>query len=77
MQLVPCRHLDFEEESYPTCELVDLSDKGFPGAKHWIRQDPEGNPQNVQFCKQRGRIYGIFQCLQPGEMCCYKPTGEE
>jgi hypothetical protein len=68
----PCKHLDYNKESYPSCELVEI--KGFPcPVKHWKRTvvPYEGAPVNVQFCK-RGRINGIFQCYNQGEMHCYE-----
>lgn len=33
------------------------------------------NPEKVQFCGAgRGRINGIFQCYNAGEMHCYEPS---
>lgn len=72
----PCRHLDHNEANYPTCELVTIP--GFScEVKYWRRtQVPyEGAPVKVQFCGQgRGRINGIFQCYNQGEMPCYSPV---
>lgn len=65
----PCKYLDHLPEKYPSCKLVDLTEEGYPGFKYWIREDPEGNPQRVQFCKKRGRIYNIFNCY--GSRDCY------
>jgi len=72
----PCKHLDYNGE-YINCEIVEIT--GFScRVRHWRRgtiwtDGPlnEGNPKNVQFCKLRGRIKGIFQCYNPGEMSCY------
>jgi len=74
-----CKHLDHEEGKFTNCELVQIGGFSVP-VKHWKRekvwtdngpgQDP--NPANVQFCKLRGRIKGIFQCYNPGEMGCYE-----
>lgn len=73
-----CKHLDYETD-FTDCKLVELS--GFSCAvKYWERGPTwtsgpgnEGNPVRVQFCKAgRGRINGIFQCYNPGEMPCYE-----
>ncbi len=67
-----CIHLDHNPENYPSCTLVTL-DNFRVQVKHWRRS--EGSPQNVQFCGQgRGRINGIFQCYNEGEMSCYEPV---
>lgn len=68
-----CKHLDYEEGKYTNCKIVTLpSDMG----KYWERGEiwTQGgeNPKNVQFCKLRGRINGIFQCINKGEMSCYE-----
>lgn len=77
MACVGCRYLDYEEK-YTDCEIVDLTEHGFAGVRYWRRgptwtEGPanKGNARNVQFCKLRGRIPGIFQCYNPGEMSCY------
>ena len=75
--LVGCRHLDFEEGKYTDCKIKNCSPH-FPEVRYWERGErwTEGdrNPQNVQFCGEgRGRINGIFQCYNPGEMPCYSP----
>ena len=74
----PCKHLDHTEGNYNQCELVTIP--GFScEVKHWKRLAPpyEGAPVNVQFCGQgRGRINGIFQCYNEGEMHCYEPAGK-
>lgn len=76
----PCKHLDFDESKYgQTCELVSISGFSCP-VQHWKRKYPpyEGAPINVQFCGQgRGRINGIFQCYNEGEMHCYDPVSDE
>jgi hypothetical protein len=78
--MAPCKHLDHEPANYPTCKLVTIA-SGSSGfgveVKYWERlQVPyEGAPVKVQFCGQgRGRINGIFQCYNPGEMHCYEPA---
>lgn len=75
-----CKHLDYDESKYgPDIKLRELG--GFPcRVRFWDRGPTwtdgpmnEGNPQKVQFCKKRGRINGIFQCYNKGEMPCYEP----
>ena len=70
----PCIHLDHDESNYPTAKLISIDEFSVP-VKYWKRKDFDGNTQNVQFCKQRGRITGIFQCYNKGEMPCYEPEG--
>jgi hypothetical protein len=76
----PCKHLDFNLATYgETCTLVTLPGFACP-VQHWRRnQVPyEGAPINVQFCGQgRGRINGIFQCYNEGEMSCYEPMSAD
>lgn len=67
---IGCKHLDYKG-NYFNCELIETSE----GYKYWRRDKskiPEGAPINVQFCKERGRINGIFQCINKGEMRCYE-----
>ena len=67
-----CKYLDYKGK-YTDCKIIILpSGMG----QYWERgeswtQNGE-NPKNVQFCKLRGRINGIFQCINKGEMSCYK-----
>lgn len=79
----PCRHLDYTEDKYGpdiTLEIVMLC----PSVKYWRRgptwantgEGQVSNPANVQFCKLRGRINGVFQCYN-GEMRCYDPESEK
>lgn len=76
----PCKHLDFDVEKYgDAADLKEIS--GFPClVKYWHRNERfappgSGNPVKVQFCGQgRGRINGIFQCYNEGEMSCYEPA---
>lgn len=80
-----CKHLDYSEERYgESCVLRTLDGFSCP-VKYWERSDafvrtPDGqpdNPRNVQFCAQgRGRINGIFQCYNPGEMSCFDGEDE-
>lgn len=75
----PCKHLDHNIATYGgTCELISI-DSSSCQVKYWKRLHPpyEGAPVNVQFCGQgRGRINGIFQCYNQGEMHCYEPAEE-
>jgi hypothetical protein len=72
-----CKHLDYDGK-YIGCKLVERD-----GYRWWERsamwtEGPgnEGNAKNVQFCKKRGRIPGIAQCINPGEMSCFEPQEE-
>lgn len=80
----PCKHLDFDSD-YTDCEIVEIP--GFScRVRHWKRgnrwtepafEGADPGPKNVQFCGQgRGRINGIFQCYNKGEMPCYDPESE-
>jgi len=73
----PCKHLDHNEANYgASCELVEIEGFSCP-VKHWRRKKVpyDGAAVNVQFCGQgRGRIPGIFQCYNRGEMPCYEPA---
>ena len=75
-----CRHLDYTEGKYLDCQIIFVT--GFPcPVRYWERGKTwtagplnEHNPIRVQFCGAgRGRINGIFQCYNPGEMSCYEP----
>lgn len=82
----PCKHLDYRPDVYgPDIELrtVPMEDKHGQPVRYWRRgptwtdngPGEAPNPSNVQFCGQgRGRINGIFQCYNPGEMPCYQPA---
>ena len=79
-----CKHLDYDEKKYPKCKLKIINDFEVP-VKYWDRfeggfiskeelREYPNTPIKVQFCGLgRGRINGIFQCYNPGEMSCYKP----
>jgi hypothetical protein len=76
--MIPCKHLDYNENYAPGCELMNCS-PDFPEVRFWFRHVvgyPEA-PRKVQFCKLRGRINGIFQCYQESEMCCYEEDAME
>jgi len=66
----PCKHLDHNAEKYPTAKLIALDDFSVP-VQYFERRNFDGDIEKVQFCKHRGRIKGIFQCYNPGEMYCY------
>ncbi len=74
-----CKHLDYTEGKYgPDITLVEVP--GFScSVRYWSRGPTwtdEGGASKVQFCGAgRGRINGVFQCYNPGEMPCYE--GEE
>ena len=70
MSHVGCKHLDYEPP-FLDCELCTIKPEGW---KYWKRLNPpyEGAPVQVQFCKQRGRVNGIFDCINPGEKSCYE-----
>ena len=84
----PCRHLDFTEGNFMDCTLIDISDqfdKASGPVRYWQRgkrwtdagKGQPSNPMNVQFCGAgRGRISGIFQCYNSGEMRCYEAEVE-
>lgn len=72
MAMIPCKHLDYEGD-YVDCE-IKTCDPHFPAVKYWQRNNPpEGGAIKVQFCKLRGRINGVFQCHNVGEMSCHEP----
>ena len=75
MKLVPCKHLDYEP--HYDAELR-TAEPDFPQVKYWHRKNVlyEDAPRDVQYCKKRGRINGIFQCYT-GELSCYEPVEEE
>ena len=71
--LIPCKHLDYDEKKYPSCELKTC-DPHFPDVKYFERKAPyDSAPTKVQFCGQgRGRINDIFECYE-GCHSCYEP----
>jgi hypothetical protein len=73
----PCKHLNYTDGAYEDCEIKTLAPH-YPQVRFWRRgerwTDGGNNPSDVQFCGQgRGRINGIFQCYNEGEMPCYEP----
>ncbi len=72
-ELIPCRHLDYNEEKHPNCELKTC-EPHFPNVKYFEREVLfEGAPTKVQFCgKGKGRINSVFECYE-GCMSCYEP----
>ena len=80
----PCQHLDYTEGKFGPGITLETCAPHFPDVRYWLRgqswtdngpgQTP--NPAKVQFCGAgRGRINGVFQCYQPGELSCYEPEG--
>ena len=71
----PCRHLDYTDGKYEDCDVRTLAPH-YPLVRYWFRGPrwtDDGNPAKVQFCGAgRGRINGIFQCYNAGEMPCYE-----
>lgn len=81
MELKPCKHLDYEDGKYdPDIELKDCAPY-YPMVRYWHRGErwtnngpgEKPNPAKVQFCKQRGRINGIFGCYTGETGHCYEP----
>ena len=81
MELKPCKHLDYEDGKYcPDIELKDCAPH-YPMVRYWHRGErwtnngpgEKPNPAKVQFCKQRGRINGIFGCYTGETGHCYEP----
>ena len=72
MTMKPCKHLDYEGE-YLNCEIKTCEPE-YPEVRYWNRNKVpyEGAAIKVQFCKKRGRVPGIFQCYNVGEMPCYE-----
>tara|TARA_R110000803_G_scaffold101693_1_gene169687 strand:+ start:1809 stop:2030 length:222 start_codon:yes stop_codon:yes gene_type:complete len=70
--MIPCVNLDYDDK-YADCE-VKTCEPHFPDVKYWQRNNLpfEGAPENVQFCKKRGRINGVFDCYNVGEMSCHE-----
>lgn len=74
---IGCKHLDYETK-YLDCELITTPEgwKYWRRGKTWVTDDM--SPTNVQFCgKGKGRINGIFQCINPGEMSCFEAQDDE
>jgi len=71
MPHIGCKHLDYNENNYPSCKIVTIKPEGW---KYWERTSTyEGCPTKVQFCGAgRGRINEIFACINPGEKHCFE-----
>jgi len=68
-----CRHLDYNKDRYPECELLELPD----GVKYWRRPKYyDGQRTMVQFCRRRGRINDVFSCVL-GERDCFEPQEKD
>lgn len=82
MPMKPCKHLDYTPGKLgPDITLETIDGFSCP-VRFWLRgprwtdagpgQPP--NPSRVQFCGAgRGRINGVFQCYNAGELSCYEP----
>lgn len=76
----PCKHLDYAGAYGPDITLETCAPH-FPEVRFWRRgpswtdngPGEKPNAAKVQFCLLRGRIPGVFQCYQSGEMSCYQP----
>ena len=76
----PCKHLDYDIESYPSCKLITIRKPAFDiEVKYWERQISQheldlfpNTAIKVQFCKLKGRIKGIFQCYNENELSCHE-----
>ena len=77
----PCKHLDHDIKSYPTCKLITIRKfrKFNIEVKYWERNISETELKEfpdtavkVQFCKLKGRIKGIFQCYNENELSCHE-----
>ncbi len=83
MTMKACKHLDYTEEKYGPDITLETCAPHYPEVKFWKRgptwtdngPNQKPNPSQVQFCGLgRGRINGIFQCYNEGEMPCYEPN---
>lgn len=76
----PCKHLDHDASHYDDSVVLREATGFSCPVKFFYRLDvpnPEA-PRNVQFCgKGRGRINGVFQCYNPGELSCYEADEDE
>ncbi len=72
---VGCKHLDYEGP-YNNCHIETIKPQGW---KYWVRENPPypDAPVKVQFCKLRGRINSVFECINQGEMSCFEVQEEE
>ncbi len=75
--MIPCKHLDYDEDKYRgAAELVQIGGFKIP-VSVWERLPPWSDTrERVQFCKLRGRIRGVFQCYNVGELQCHEPGRE-
>jgi hypothetical protein len=74
MEYIGCKHLDYSD-NYRDCKIIH-TDFG----QYWLREKGyySGGPIRVQFCKKKGRINGVGQCLFEGLKPCFeKQTKKE
>ena len=72
-----CKYLDFEQDKYVDCKIVEIDAPGGERVRCWERTHvpyPEA-PRLVQFCGMgRGRINNPLACYgAPGPCGCYVP----
>lgn len=80
-----CRHLVYDFRGLdPRLKLCSLENAGFADVWFWNRseivKELQGflsEPRDVQYCLLRGRINGIFQCINSGELPCFEAQEEE
>ncbi len=82
--MTPCRNLDYTPGKFGPDITLETCAPHFPEVRFWKRgptwTSGPGAPGavQVQFCKPRGRIKGIFDCYEaPGPMSCYEPEPEK
>jgi len=65
----PCKHLNHDVARNEA--TIETAAPHYPDVRYWVHDG-----RKVQYCKLRGRIKGVFQCWQQGEMSCYDPSEE-
>ena len=68
MAHIGCKHLDYIPTKDSSCTLITTPE----GWRWWEVQNVHGDRFKVQYCKLKGRINGIFQCINKGEKSCYE-----
>ena len=71
MAHIGCKHLDYINIKDGFCKLITTPE----GWRWWEVQSVQSvqdAPTKVQYCKLKGRINGIFQCINKGEKSCYE-----
>lgn len=65
MKVTGCKHLSYDQEKYPTCQVALLSDNHAV----WERRGYDGL-ELVQFCNLRGRLNGPEYCTTKNRAMC-------